>query len=320
MVEAEVIIVGGGPAGSTCARELMRRGVDCLVLDRQDFPRPKPCAGWITPRVHELLGLADYPYSLARLEELVFHVRGWRVPVPTTQYAIRRIELDGWLLDRCGAPFRRHAVQRIEPAGGFYVIDDAFRCRVVVGAGGTYCPVYRALFRTRSPRIREAMVTTLEQEMDSGGGDDRCRLWFFDHGLPGYSWCVPKGGGVLNVGVGGVAAALRPGAADIREHWTRLTRKLEALGLVRERAWRPRGHNYYVRRGRPCLQLGSAFLVGDAAGLATRDMGEGIGPAVESAIRAAAAIAGGGPYRVDAIPSFSLPRILAARLLRGRRP
>jgi flavin-dependent dehydrogenase len=50
---ADVIIVGGGPAGSSCAWSLKRQGVDCLVLDKEPFPRGKPCAGWITPEVVE---------------------------------------------------------------------------------------------------------------------------------------------------------------------------------------------------------------------------------------------------------------------------
>ena len=49
MRTVDTIIVGGGPAGSSCAWGLRRRGIDCLVLDRAAFPRLKLCAGWITP-------------------------------------------------------------------------------------------------------------------------------------------------------------------------------------------------------------------------------------------------------------------------------
>ena len=51
MKTTEVLIVGGGPAGSSCAKRLREHGVDCLLLDRHDFPRTKLCAGWITPEV-----------------------------------------------------------------------------------------------------------------------------------------------------------------------------------------------------------------------------------------------------------------------------
>ncbi|MGH8709796.1 MAG: FAD-dependent oxidoreductase, partial [Burkholderiales bacterium] len=45
----DVLIVGGGPAGSTCAWQLVRASFDVLVLDKHTFPRDKVCAGWITP-------------------------------------------------------------------------------------------------------------------------------------------------------------------------------------------------------------------------------------------------------------------------------
>ena len=57
MQRCEVLVVGGGPSGSTCAWKLQRAGVDVLVLDRKDFPRDKICAGWVTPAVVETLGL-----------------------------------------------------------------------------------------------------------------------------------------------------------------------------------------------------------------------------------------------------------------------
>ena len=57
------------------------------------------------------------------------------------------------------------------------------------------------------------------------------------------------------------------------------------------------------------------YLTGDAAGLATKDMGEGIGPAVASGIRAAESINSGRPYSVDSIGRYSLPGMLLARWL-----
>jgi len=53
------------------------------------------------------------------------------------------------------------------------------------------------------------------------------------------------------------------------------------------------------------VRIGNAFLAGDAAGLATRDMCEGIGPAVESGLLAARAIATGEEYALDGIGTLS---------------
>ncbi|MDH4066151.1 MAG: FAD-dependent oxidoreductase, partial [Acidobacteriota bacterium] len=51
---ADALIVGGGPAGSSCARVLVQAGLHVIVLDRARFPRDKTCAGWITPAVVDL--------------------------------------------------------------------------------------------------------------------------------------------------------------------------------------------------------------------------------------------------------------------------
>jgi len=318
MIEAEVVIVGGGPAGSTCARELNRRGINAIVLDKSDFPRPKLCAGWITPEVFETLELESYPHSLIRFERLHFHFFDLRMPVRTVQFSIRRIEFDQWLLQRAGVPVYRHTVYRIERSAGSYVIDGTFRCTYLVGAGGTYCPVYRCFFRDLYPRARKGMITTLEEEFEYDYSDSNCYLWFFDRGLPGYSWYVPKGNGYLNVGIGGVLETLKSRKRGIGEYWSCFIQKLETLALVRNRIFHPRAYNYYLKQKQANVIRDNVFLVGDAAGLATRDMGEGIGPAVESGLRAAAAITQGGAYDAASIPSYSVPGILAAHLYRRK--
>jgi flavin-dependent dehydrogenase len=318
MIAAEVIVVGGGPAGSTCARELKRCGIDTLILDKSDFPRDKLCAGWITPRVVEMLELAEYPHSLTYFDRLRFHFFGRPVSVRTRQYAVRRAELDHWLLHRAGVPVVRHTVRRIERSRGGYVIDNSFRCTYLVGAGGTYCPVKRAFFGDSFARTRESMIVTLEEEFAYDYRDGGCNLWFFERKLSGYAWYVPKAGGFLNIGIGGKLAVLKSRKTSILQHWNFFTGKLQRLGLVRNHSFHPRGYVYTLRWKRRRVRLDNVFLVGDAAGLATRDMGEGIAPAVESGLRAAAAIARGRAYSIDSIPSYSLPAILAPRLYRRR--
>jgi flavin-dependent dehydrogenase len=316
---AEIIIVGGGPAGSTCASVLTRAGKECLVLDAKPFPRVKPCAGWTSPHVFEALEIApgSYPHSLTRLKRIHFHLFGVRIPVPTRELAIRRWEFDDWLLRRAGAPVVHHRVREIARHDDGFVIDGRFRSRFVVGAGGTGCPVYRSLFAEVTPRSPASLVVALEAELQCEPPDRQCHLWFFDRGLPGYSWYLPKEGGFVAIGVGGIAKQVR-GAGGIRQHWEQLLRRLARLGLEVGRECTPRGYAYHVRRGAPVVQLGGAFLVGDAAGLATLDMGEGIAAAVRSGALAAHAIATGFPYTVRSLPRYSIPHIVASRF-QGRR-
>ena len=78
MITVDTIIVGGGPAGSSCAWRLGKRGVDCLVLDRAEFPRLKLCAGWVTPQVLRDLEIepGEYPFSFLTFESLRFNFKG----------------------------------------------------------------------------------------------------------------------------------------------------------------------------------------------------------------------------------------------------
>ncbi len=205
MQNTDVLIVGGGPAGASCAWSLQRQGVDCLILDRQSFPRLKLCAGWVPPGVWDDLGIrADaYPYGLQEFSHLYVSIKGVRLAVPTLQYAIRRIEFDDWLLKRAAVPVELHHVRSIERLGSSYVVDDSYKANVIVGAGGTHCPVYRTFFSERYPRATEDLIVALEEEFAYPVSDPRCQLWFVEQGLPGYSWYVPKAKGYVNVGVGG---------------------------------------------------------------------------------------------------------------------
>src|SRR5580658_2963207 len=217
MRTCDVLIVGGGPAGSTAAWQLRLAGADVLVLDRERFPRLKLCAGWITPEVvRELeLDLASYPHRLLTFPRLRVHLKRLHVPVACVQHSIRRFEFDAWLLERSGAPVEQHNVRHISAVPDGYLIDEAFHCRYLIGAGGTRCPVYRELFRELNPRASELQIVTLEHEIKYDWQDSDCHLWFFEHGLPGYSWYVPKERGWLNVGVGGIAVrmTIRPATA-----------------------------------------------------------------------------------------------------------
>ncbi len=167
----------------------------------------------------------------------------------------------------------------------------------MIGAGGTRCPVYRELFRELNPRASELQIVTLEHEIRYDWQDCDCHLWFFDHGLPGYSWYVPKERGWLNVGLGGIAERMKRGGQDICAPIGRTSPRSSSGGLAPGAHYDPGGYSYYLRGRVEVVRRGNAFITGDAAGLATRDLGEGIGPAVRSGLRAARADPGGRALR-----------------------
>ena len=316
MQVADAIVVGGGPAGSTCAWKLREAGLDVIVLDRATFPRHKLCAGWVTPETLSDLQLdpRDYPLSLMTFDELHLHWKALTVRLKSRQHSIRRFEFDDFLLRRASVRVLQHKVCEIHRDGGDHIVDGEFRARFLVGAGGTACPVYRTLFHDRNPRSSALQTATYEQEFAYDWADPRCHLWFFDDGLPGYAWYVPKANGYINVGLGGMADKLKHQGGHLREYWRRFVDKVRSKDLVSYDNYRPTGYSYYLRGNVDVIRDDNAYIVGDSVGLATRDMCEGIGPAVRSGLLAANAIVTGAEYSLAGLSQFT-GRGLASQIL-----
>jgi geranylgeranyl reductase family protein len=311
MIRCDALVAGGGPAGSTCARELRRAGWDVLVLDRARFPRDKVCAGWLTPRVFSLLDLDPAHYRAAglTLQEItgfrtglvgrkLIHTRYPRV----ISYAIRRCEFDHFLLQRAdarvceGTPVRSLRRQR-----STWIVNDEIETPVVVGAGGHFCPVARHLQgRTGAPPVVAKEAEFRLTAAEAARVPDAPEL-FFCADLEGYGWCVRKGE-YLNVGLG------RRESRDFTEHLKRFLSFLDArygLSTSNGRAWK--GHAYLASGSgaRPSIAPG-VLLIGDAAGLAFPESGEGISPAIESGRLAAEVLkAANGRYELEDLRAFA---------------
>lgn len=315
MKHTKVIIIGGGPSGAACAWKLQQHQVDFLLLDKAVFPRVKPCAGWITPQVIKDLQLdpKDYPGGITHFDHFQIAVKNFHFTLRTDQYAIRRIELDSWLLQRAGANVVNHAVRKIVHADNRYIVDDDYSAEFIVGAGGTHCPVAKTFFSDRHSTGKSSLIVAMEEEFPYEYSNSDCRLWFLQNGLPGYAWYVPKANGIVNVGVGGIEAGLKANQDTLVRHWDLLVEKLERIGLVTGHTYHPIGHSYYLHGKINEPRRDNAFITGDAAGLATVDMGEGIGPAVVSGLRAAESILNGSEYSIKSIPKYSFPSLLGIR-------
>ena len=312
MHKTEVIIVGGGPAGSACAWRLKQNKINCIILDQHPFPRFKPCAGWITPDVVRDLNfpIDEYPHSFTTFRSFQIAIKGFKFKLPAHQHAIRRYEFDDWLVRRADVPLVQHTVKRIVQDENGFVVDGEYAAKYLVGAGGTHCPVYRSIFEPLGPRPRSSLIVAQEEEFAYPYTDDRCYLWFLENNLPGYAWYVPKANGYVNVGVGGKAEEIKSNGDSLENHWNLLVKKLETSGLIRDHTFKPSGHSYYTRTKIPEVQIGHAYIIGDAIGLATLDMGEGISPAIKSGLMAADSILHNTQYSVASIPRYSLRSLI----------
>ena len=202
---------------------------------------------------------------------------------------------------------QQHQVRKIEEDDGYFVIDGEYRCKYLIGAGGTRCPVFRELFHELNPRAKHLQIATLEKEFPYAWENDQCHLWFLDDGLPGYAWYVPKGNGYINVGLGGKAAKMKAEGRRLQNFWSKFTDRLSGDGFVRDAEYKPTGFSYYLRGNVDVVRRGNAMIIGDSVGLASIDMGEGIGPAVQSALVAAKAIVQDDEYNLSNIAKYSVP-------------
>ncbi len=301
MITCDVLIVGGGPAGSSCAWALSRAGLDVMVMDRAVFPRDKVCAGWITPQVVAELDLDTEAYRQSRTFQTITGFRtgliGDAEAVDTryghpVSYAIRRCEFDHYLLERAGARLKLGTpIATLRREQSYWIVNDAIKTPMLVGAGGHFCPVARLL--NDSDRAEAGGSLIVAQEVEERVEPDAAATLaidpevpelYFSRDLKGYGWCLRKGD-YVNVGLGRLDRQSLPKAT------AEFVAFLETRGRIPKRSWRWRGHAYLVSAAvhRRVVDAG-VLLVGDAAGLAYPQSGEGIRPAIESGLLGASTI------------------------------
>jgi geranylgeranyl reductase family protein len=282
MATYDAIVVGAGPAGSTCAYRLASAGASVLLLDRARFPRDKPCGGAVTARaLRELPVEIDdvVEREVSSFELRLRHRRGFSraAPVPLA-YMTQRRRLDSYLVSRAvdaGAELREGAAAcQIRQDG-----VDGDSAAVVIGSDGANGICRKTL--ASAPKQRYAVALEGNLPLDDGSFRQYRERLVLEFGTirGGYGWVFPKGDH-LNVGVGGWKSE----APRLRDHLARLC---EAHGFEVAALEDVRGHHLPFRARGSGLAQGRIALTGDAAGLADPLSGDGIYEAALSAKLAA---------------------------------
>lgn len=315
MESCDVLIVGGGPAGSSCAKQLSQSGMDVVVMDKAVFPREKVCAGWITPAVLDALELDSDGYGQNHVLQAISSFRTGMIDgndietqySDTISYGIRRYEFDDYLLHRSGARLKLgQPLNSLVRDGKHWIVNDSISTPLVIGAGGHFCPVARYMGAQVGSTEPAIAAKEIEFKMDAYQYDN-CMVrgdmpeLYFCKDLKGYGWCFSKGE-YLNIGLG-------------REDSHGLSAKLEYFcDFLKQRGRIPQniphhfhGHAYLLHGHEMRRHIADGMLlIGDSAGLAYPQSGEGIRPAVESGLMAAdAIIESAGDYSNEQLQSYS---------------
>ena len=288
----DVIVVGAGPAGATCARICAREGLKTLVLDKDIFPRQKPCAGAVSAQA---LSFLDFPLPDDVIEKECF---GVQIRYHDRSIVVRKKERIAVLVSReC---FDRFLADKAAESGarflaGEKVVDvtdtgdavsvstdkNRYEAHFVIGADGIHSRVARSV---RPPFRKDEMVlasvcnTRAEDIVIDKRLHDTIAI---DFGLAplGYGWLFPHRG-YFSIGIAGLASEFFEPRKKLSEFGRSLHVNLEAI----------RGHFIPLGGIKRRVAANRILLAGDAAGFADPFHGEGIAHAVISGKLAAGAV------------------------------
>ncbi len=300
----DLIVVGGGPAGSACARRAAQLELDVLVLEKAHHPRKKVCGGGITPRVKDAL---DFDFSpVIEREQCGQNFRSPKEVLFTfsrpvvTGYTVKREDFDHFLLrkaEETGAEVLQgiKVTDVVEESESVRVIagNETYSARLVVGADGPNSTVARKTgLKPRWENDEIALCIECAIPIDpsdimriSGDpeGSDRVLLDFYFGFLPnGYGWAFPKKNEV-SLGLGSYVSKL----VDLPGHWKKFIKYYEETNGVKCDLSEQTAGRVPLSGIIENTCSKNIMLVGDAAGFVNITTGEGISFGIKSAMIAA---------------------------------
>lgn len=301
----DTIICGAGPSGTVAGRTLAADGHHVLIIDKDDFPRDKPCGGGLCPHINR------FEYFFKELPEIlestckrgIIYSENGKYAADTgiidvAFYNIRRKKFDHKLFQlaqKKGAEFKKDMVTNINITSDGVEVSlksgETVKGRTVIGATGANDRLLKLIARENNfeNTVKKSMATIVvnEFEVDEEFINERYGLEKSAHiqlkqgGMPGYGWIFSKKD-VLNVGFGSYNNLMRK--INIKQEFQNLLETFKKRGFVPlglrvesfQAAPLPLGKGY------PVTHTNRGLITGDAAGFVSALSGEGIFYAMDS--------------------------------------
>ncbi|MCH7663997.1 MAG: geranylgeranyl reductase family protein [Chloroflexi bacterium] len=302
----DVIVVGAGPAGSAAAAWLATLGIDVILVDKDTFPRVKPCGDIVTSgAIEEIrkMGALDAVHAAGFfpiLGAIYYSPSGLPVITPfsragsPTDFVAPRPEFDKILRDYAisvGAKHMRLHVRDLiwenDQVAGVIGYDDSkeqrIAGRVVIAADGSHSLLFRKIYKHAYPAdhryvgVRGYVKTEIEQ-------DNNIKIIYIKDILPGYVWVFSVGSNYVNVGIGttpAVAKRMHVSLNNVLEELIKSPLMVDMLGnstkIVEKVGWPLNLGGSAARR-----TYKGVIFIGDAGGFINPITGEGIGTGIET--------------------------------------
>lgn len=306
----DVIIIGAGPAGATCALQLRHSNLKVLLIDKANFPRSKTCGDAITGRSIKTL-FRCCPELVAQIRSLPqkTEIKHTRLNINAQQpvdihwvneaYCCRRVDFDYTLLQgvRQYAPnvqivegFQVDDIVREDAISGRFLVGNSgqqqyFSAQFLVGGDGTQSIVSKTLTPTRLEQNHHAGAVRAYFSGVQGLDLNRTEVFVLPAFMPGYFWVFPLSEDTANVGFGMLTRSIAQQRINLKEAlyaFIQASPELRARFAQSTQIGKLEGFGLALGSRRVPMSGDHFLLIGDAASLIDPASGDGISNAIVS--------------------------------------